>query len=396
MKREKKGGVFSDLQEKYAELSANFNKLLETIKAETIEKLKAQEELRFLQEYSHHIIESAAEGIITCDQNYHLTSFSPAAEKLLSYRSEKILGSPLDKFFENPEDFIRLNNLIKENDYAMNFETTLAGRNGKIIPVILSFSRLKGHKGKTMGLVGVIRDLREIKELHAQLVQSGKLAAIGQLAAGVAHEINNPLAIVSGHMQLLLSEIDDPETKSVLQSVNSELNRCKDITQGLLSFSRESKTKKFEELDLNECIKTAFFLLKHKLALSNIKLIMRLGKNIPKVRGNFNQLQQVFINLVFNAIDAMAKGGNLCLRTSSTKGDFVKITITDTGIGIANEDVPRIFEPFYTTKEPGRGVGLGLSISYGIIKDHAGEIGVESQKGKTTFTITLPAARRKE
>lgn len=392
----RKIGVLSDLQKKYAELLANFNKLLETIKAETIEKLKTQEELRFLQEYSRHIIESAAEGIVTCDRAYRLTSFSPAAEKLLSYRSEEILGSPLDKFFEKSEDLTRLNNLIKENGYAKNFETTLLDKSGETIPVVLSFSRFKGPKEKTMGLVGVIRDLREVKELQTQLIQSGKLAAIGQLAAGVAHEINNPLAIVSGHVQLLLSEVDDPETKSILQSVNSELDRCKDITQGLLSFSGESKTKKFEELNLNKCVENALFLLKHKLALSNIKLIMRLGKNLPKIRGNFSQLQQVFINLFFNAIDAMPKGGNLYLRTSSTNAGFVKITITDTGIGIANEDLPRIFEPFFTTKEPGRGVGLGLSISHGIIKDHGGEIEVQSHKDKTTFTIKLLTSEKRK
>jgi signal transduction histidine kinase len=293
---------------------------------------------------------------------------------------------------------------------------------------VLSFSRLKGPKEKTMGLVGVIRDLGVIKELRAQLVQSGKLTALGQLAAEVAHEINNHLTVVSGHVQLLLSEVDDPETKSILRLVNSELNRCKDITQGLLSFSRGSKTKKFEELDLNKCVENALLLLKHKLALSNIKLIMRLGKNLPGIRGNFSQLQQVFINLVFNAIDAMTstrprrdfdefsrvarssrsfespKGGNLYIRTSPVNNKYVKATVTDTGIGVLPEDLPRIFEPFFTTKEPGRGVGLGLSIIHGIIKDHGGEIEVNScvdkknkkvlpagRHGKTTFIITLPA-----
>jgi signal transduction histidine kinase len=131
--------------------------------------------------------------------------------------------------------------------------------------------------------------------------------------------------------------------------------------------------------------------LKHKLTLSNIKLILRLAPKLPKVRGNFNQLQQVFMNLAFNAMDAMPKGGTLSISTKTTNREWVKVIFSDTGTGIPKDNLPRIFEPFYTTKEPGRGVGLGLSISYGIIKDHGGEIVAQSRKGKTSFTAKLPA-----
>lgn len=396
MKR--KAGVLGDLQKKYTELSANFNKLLETIKAETVEKLRAQEELRFLQEYSHHIIESAVEGIITCDLDWYLTSFSPAAEKLLSYRSEEIHGRFLKDFFEKPQEFNKLNNLILKDGQAKNFETTLLNKESKVIPVILSFSDLKGPKEKPVGLVGVIRDLREIKELQAQLVQSSKLAAIGQLAAGVAHEINNPLTVALSHIQLLIPKVADRETKKDLNIIFKEMMRCTDITQGLLSFSRETAKKEieFKELDINECIESVFFILKHKLAISKIKLVKHFVKRLPKIRGDANQLQQVFLNLILNAIDAMPQGGGLYINTEPIDRKFVRITITDTGIGIVPEDLPRIFEPFYTTKEPGRGVGLGLSISYGIIKDHNGEIEVQSKNGKTTFTITFLVSKKKK
>ncbi|NQT29814.1 MAG: PAS domain-containing protein [Candidatus Saganbacteria bacterium] len=398
--KKKKGGLIAELQKKHEEILNSFNKLQETFAIQTIEKLRAQEELRFLQEYSHHIIESAGDGIVTCDTEYRLTSFSPAAQRLLFYRSQEILGNLLHEFFEKPEEFIELNERIIKDGYARNFETTLIDKNKKAVPVMLSFSYLEGPRKNPIGLVGVIRDLREIKNLQSQLVQSGKLAAIGQLAAGVAHEINNPLTIALSNIQFILPRVNSRETRKVLNIILKELMRCTDVTQGLLSFSRETSKRTIEALNINECIESVFFVLKYKLKISKIKLIKRFAKKLPRVMGDANQLQQVFLNLVLNAIDAMPKGGHLYIRTSAENKKFVRATVADTGIGISAEDLLHVFEPFYTTKEPGRGVGLGLSISYGIIKDHAGEIQIKSQfaknhkRGNTTFTIKLPVCVR--
>lgn len=242
---------------------------------------------------------------------------------------------------------------------------------------------------------------RQLKLAQEQLVQSAKMAAVGQLASGVAHEINNPLTGVLNNVQLIKMEAESKkdfnlaEFKEILDVVEESALRCKRITQGLLNFSRAAKGP-HQPANINEVIEKALILIEHEMRIENIKLIKDFSSELPMVLADPNQLQQVFLDIINNAKWAMQekKQGELRIKTqASPEHKSVMITFSDTGRGIPPENLTRIFEPFFTTKKVGEGTGLGLSISYGIIKEHNGTIAVESEgkdKG-ANFRITLPA-----
>ncbi len=236
----------------------------------------------------------------------------------------------------------------------------------------------------------------ELRKTQEQLVQAGKLASTGQLAAGVAHELNNPLTTVSGYAQLLLKHLNkkDPNYKKI-EAMAEESQRCKAIIKNLLDFSRPPARKDYQTLNLNIPLKNTLSLVEEQMRLQNIKIIKNLDSHLPRIKANPSQLEQVFMNIVSNALDSMPNGGEL--RTVTRKIDNgVGITFTDTGCGIKSENLDKVFNPFFTTKRPGRGVGLGLSVSYGIIREHGGEIGIESEEEKgSTFTISFPINKEK-
>jgi two-component system NtrC family sensor kinase len=236
------------------------------------------------------------------------------------------------------------------------------------------------------------RDERLKEYAHQQIMKSERLATLGQLAAGVAHEINNPLGAILMYAHLSLEEIpsEDPRHKN-LEKVVEEATRCKNIVRGLLDFARQSEPN-VEETDVNEILKRTLSLLRNQALFQNIKIITRLSPSLPKAMMDSGQIQQVFTNIILNAAEAMDGEGELTVVTRTTNGDgFIEIQITDNGCGIPRENYEKIFDPFFTTKEVGRGTGLGLAVSFGIIARHQGTIEVESDVGKeTTFIIRLP------
>lgn len=238
------------------------------------------------------------------------------------------------------------------------------------------------------------RDVTGEKELHKQLMQTDKMAAIGTLAGGIAHEINNPLGAILAHVQLASSELEEGHTcHESLNEIEQSVLRCTKIVRDLLDFSRQNFDDQMVPLSINEVVYKTMALIHVNSHHSRIIVNQNLGKNIPDVFGHFYKLEQVVINLVTNAIHAMREnGGELKISSRVTEdGKAVCLEISDTGHGIDEENVSRVFNPFFTTKQQGEGTGLGLSISYHIIKDHEGTIEVQSQKDKgTTFLITLP------
>jgi len=230
----------------------------------------------------------------------------------------------------------------------------------------------------------------ELRKAQAQLIQSEKLASIGELAAGVAHEINNPLGVILGFSQVILRKLpeDDPLRKP-LTSIEREGLRCKKIIQGLLDFSRHTMPT-FQPVNLNDVVESACDLFEYQITVNNVKMTKGFAPNLPEIRADANQLQQVFSNLIINAYHAMPKGGDLRITTRAV-GDHVQAIFADTGVGISPENLKRIFDPFFTTKQVGKGTGLGLSVSHGIIESHGGKIEVDSQVDKgTTFVVSLP------
>jgi signal transduction histidine kinase len=232
----------------------------------------------------------------------------------------------------------------------------------------------------------------ELKQVQSQLVQSEKLAAFGQLGAGITHEVKNPMTGIVSFAQLAQRKLDDPDKlKEFLQLIEKEALRCRDILVNFLKFAR-SGSRELERIDVNEVVDGAARMLRHQLSIHGVRLRTELRDDVPEILGNAPELQQVILNLGINAQQAMPDGGMVTIGTTRAGGD-VCITVTDTGPGISPEIEAKIFEPFFSTKEPGEGTGLGLSVSFGIVRGHHGVLSVSSESGRgATFEIRIPAA----
>ncbi len=253
--------------------------------------------------------------------------------------------------------------------------------------------------GSPLRIVGLASDVTESKRLHDQLRQAQKLEAVGQLAGGVAHELNNPLQAIIAYSSILEKKIDGvadrvPEAEQCRKAVRSLMEaaeRSAKIVRGLLSFARKDGVS-MTTVDLNDLARSTAEFLGHTLGLQKVAVELDLAPGPLPVRGNPVALQQALTNLLLNAKDAMPSGGRVILRTRGGNGS-IEIAVADAGTGMPPEVRARLFEPFFTTKPPGKGTGLGLSITYGIVKEHRGSIVVESEAGKgSTFILRFPAA----
>jgi signal transduction histidine kinase len=275
------------------------------------------------------------------------------------------------------------------------FELTLGEHQ---IWIDANFMPLKNKAGNVNTVLCIARDITENKNLEHQLVNAEKLASLGTLAAGVAHEINNPMGVILGFCDLLLQKTEkDSQTHEDLKIIERQGLHCKEVVENLLSFARLNKESS-EYADLHPCLGEIISVVKHTLEMNDIELITRFAPDIPPVKGDPRQLQQVFLNLINNAVAAMENGGVLTIRTYLDRGGRKAVVqFKDSGTGIAPENMDRIFEPFFTTKPEGEGTGLGLFVSYGIIAKNGGTIDCVSHTKNTsgggtgtTFTIKLP------
>jgi len=250
------------------------------------------------------------------------------------------------------------------------------------------------REGERVGRLIIIDDVTDRAEMERRLVQADKLSSIGLLAAGVAHEVNTPLAVISTYAQMLAKQISgDVEKAPLLEKIARQTFRASEIVNSLLNFSRTSPTE-FAIVDLNKVARETLTLVEHQLTKGGVRFELALDPALKRIRGNPGKLQQVLLNLFLNARDAMETGGTLSVRTSDGGGE-VRLTVADTGSGIATENLPRIFDPFFTTKGARKGTGLGLSVSYGIVREHSGEIEVESRAGHgTRFVLRFPEVHR--
>jgi two-component system NtrC family sensor kinase len=247
-------------------------------------------------------------------------------------------------------------------------------------------------------VITIGEDVTEARDTQLRILQSEKLAAVGQLAAGVMHEINNPLATIGACVAAIEARMGSPADETVreyLEIIDKEVVRCTHIVDGLLDFSRPKEGSPKDPVSVNSLVDETLFLLKHHQRFNRLNVIRELGEELPPVLANDEQMIQVLMALMLNGVDAVDDGGTMTVRTlrSPEHADEVMIAIEDTGHGIAPTDLPKIFEPFYTTKPPGRGTGLGLSICYGIVEQHLGRIEVDSEPGLgSTFRVYLPIA----
>ncbi len=382
----------------------DYTALIEKENAETTQAL-----IRTL-EFRRNLIESSMDGILACDESGIIVTMNSAMENLLGCsRSDVVYKMTMDQIFRQEEKQDFEIKQLKERKYGdpnhlFLYETTLVGKDNKKVPVQV-YASVIFDQGKEDGMVCFFRDLREIQRLErefedqAKVLHQDKMMSLGRLAASVVHEINNPLAGILNYIRLMIRIVDRGKPnqeqmekfKRYLELVESETSRCSKIVSGLLTFSRKSPSS-FTEVQIDDLLQRSILLSRHKLELSNIELKTDIGRDIPVIKGDINQLQQCVINLIFNAIDAMPEGGTLWISANYNLQDkMVTISVRDTGVGIAGENIPLLFEPFFTTKKEGYGVGLGLSTAWGIMERHGGTIKVESRSEKgATFTLVLP------
>lgn len=375
------------------------------------------DEYERLKEFSENIVESINVGILAADLDDRVESWNTQIEKLTGIPREEAVGRCLPELFPaslcQKFDEVRGQDGI-HNAYKMTLRrrvaldpasVTDAPRNGyggleltKAAPqtresiVNLAIAPWISKELKQIGRLIIFDDVTDRAELERKLVQADKLSSIGLLAAGVAHEVNTPLAVISTYAQMLTKQVSGDEQKSkLLEKIAKQTFRASEIVNSLLNFSRTSPTD-FIEVDLNRILRETATLIEHQFQKAGVTSRWNLADDLPLVRGNSGKLQQVFLNLFINARDAMPAGGTLTVRTWAENG-FAHIEIADSGQGIPPEHLARIYDPFFTTKSSKKGTGLGLSITYGIVQEHSGIIEVDSTVGRgTQFRLEFPSA----
>lgn len=427
-------------RDEIGDLATNFSRMTDDLS-------KSRDEVVSAKDYTDNIIKSMIDTLIVVDPDARIKTINKATFDLLGYKEEDLIGKPVATIFaeeETPFMGTRMKKLIEEGsirDYDMTFKT----KTGVKIPISFSGSVMRDKEGELVGIVGIARDMREIKLLiqkekelavaasavdvekkkneelqkayeklkttQVQLFQTSKLATLGEMSAGLAHEINQPLggiSLVAKNIRKLIEreELSMEELQSCLKDIETSVKRMSKTIRHIRIFARQD-TLKFVEVDVNETIDSALSLLGEQLRLHSIEVVLDFSPALPKIDGEPNQLEQVWINIISNARDAIVtkkaelkdkherefKGRiaisvDLCRFKSR---EFVEICIQDNGIGMSEEEKGKIFDPFFTTKEVGKATGLGLSISYGILESHKGKIKVESKDGGgTTMRILLP------
>jgi len=363
------------------------------------EQKERAEELALLKEFNESIVESINVGILTADSEGCVTACNSALEDMLGLRRDEATGQRVEDLFA--EDFAEtLRQALGTHGWELAelrniYKFHTATRLGRTLILNVGLAPLKRADATVhTGVLVVLEDVTSRVRLEEQLQQREKLSSIGLLAAGVAHEINTPLTGVSSYTQMLLGMLAEADPKhALLQKIRRQTDRATGIVNNLLNFSRTGNVTEFADVDLNRVLDDTLQLLEPQLRHSRIELGREYAEDLPRVYGNAGKLQQVFTNLLLNARDAIPDGGSVRLRTSVNEHDAVTVEVADNGIGIVPENVARIYDPFFTTKGVGRGTGLGLAVSYGIVQEHSGHISVESAPGRgTTFRITLPAS----
>jgi len=353
-------------------------------------------EFERLKEFNENIVESINVGILALDLDDRIESWNAQMEAMYAFSRAEAIGQPLRAVF--PPDFVdAIDSFRNEQGVHHLYKFRLTTRAGEQRTANIAVAPLLSRDFISVGRIILVDDITERVSLESQLAQADKLSSIGLLAAGVAHEINTPLAVISSYAQMLSKQLKgDARLGPVLDKITQQSFRAAEIANGLLNFSRTSTTE-FRDTNLNQVIRDTLSLLDHQFKTAQIDVALDLAEGLPAINGNPGKLQQVFLNLLLNAKEAMPGGGRL--RVATLVNGHVEALITDSGSGIAPEHLKRIYDPFFTTKttpRPGdrRGTGLGLSVSYGIIQEHAGKIHVESAVGSgTTFHLEFPLLR---
>jgi PAS domain S-box-containing protein len=337
------------------------------------------------------ILDHSPDLILTTDNEGNVTEFNRGAEQVLGRSRDTVVGSSYRTLFRDVGD--DLTERIRSEGRLTNYECQFRRSDGHELTLELNASALKDEEGATTGTVWVGRDVTELKSAQLQLLQAKKLSSIGEVISGVAHELNNPLSGVLGFSQLLVARHPDSPVTRDVEKIYESAQRCQKIVKNLLSFARVHKPER-KYLGINGIIDKTLELRKYQLQVNDIEVVRNFDPDLPQTMLDFHQVQQVLLNLINNAQHAMMalrdRPGRLTVRTCVV-GDMIQVQFCDNGEGMDQDTLERVFDPFFTTKELGRGTGLGLSVSYGIVKEHGGRIYARSRSGQgSTFTIEFP------
>jgi two-component system NtrC family sensor kinase len=351
-----------------------------------------------LKDFNESIVESISVGVLAVDLEDRIESWNSQMEVMYALPRWRAVGRPLSEVM--PATFIEEFYQVRQNTGIHNlYKFRLDTPAGETRRVNVAIAPLVTRKFSVIGRLIIVDDITERVELESQLAQADKLSSIGLMAAGVAHEVNTPLAVISSYAQMLSKQVQGDDKKAaLLEKITRQTFRASEIVNNLLNFSRTSGAE-FGDVDVNRVVRDTLALLDHQFKTAHVEVEADLHENLPLIYGSTGRLQQVFLNLFLNAKDAMAGGGGT-LRIATSNGNAVRITISDTGSGIAQEHISRIYDPFFTTKNApregqNRGTGLGLAVTYGILQEHAGKIRVESAVGEgTTFHLEFPLSRK--
>ncbi len=372
------------------------------------QRKKLEQEITELKNFNESIIQSMGAGLITLDLERRITSFNNGAEEVLGYKNDEVVGKYIDEILPVEESRKLLPDVLTQEHSLLNREMELTRKDGKKVFIGYTITpRIDNHNLK-VGTIISFRDISQIKQMQIEVVRMDRLASLGVLASGIAHEVRNPLAGIKTMAQTLEEELDKNDSRQeYLARIIKQVNRLDKLLQALFSYAKPREPVRMKH-QLSEIIKEVDVLLDERLKKSNLQYQKIFDPNLVPVYVDFHQIQQVFINLYMNALDAMPDGGMLevSARTVETiiytrdrrkrsfinqnkPGRYVEVKVRDTGVGIKPDQLNIIFDPFFTTKP--QGTGLGLSIVYRIIEEHGGDIRVDSKVGEgTTFTLLFP------
>ncbi len=384
-----------ELQATEAELRASNEELQaanDELQQEIIERRRAEESLRESEEKYRSLFEDTRDAIMIRDQGGKITHINQAALDLFGYEKGEMVGMDNIQMYVDPADREELQQEVKEKEAIKGYEVRLRKKDGSEMDCLLSASFHRDADNKTVSYRSIIHDITERKQMEQHLVITDRLASIGELASGIAHELNNPLTSVIGFSQLLLDKNIPDDIKEDVRIIFSEAQRAAGVVKNLLTFARRHAQVK-ELVNINSIVEKVLELRAYEHRVNNIRVKTQFAADLPEIMADYFQLQQVFLNIVINAeyfmIEAHKKG-TLTITTERVD-NVVRASFIDDGPGIPEENLGHLFDPFFTTKEVGRGTGLGLSICHGIIIEHGGQLYAASELGKgTTFTVELP------
>jgi PAS domain S-box-containing protein len=370
-----------------------------------------ERELRKTKEFLENILESSVDGIVTTDLKGHITYMNLGMEMMLGYRREEVLGTHISNLYVRGIDEARdLMGRLRTAERTQNYEMQVKTKEGDILSIMTSASLLRDGEGNLIGTSGIFKDITEQKRLEAKLketqfhlVEASKMRALGELVSGVAHELNNPLMASQTILHVIVNNLHEGcPNRDRLELIRKCNDRIEKIVDHLREFSRQTKPD-FREIDINQPIENALMITGQQLLDHNITIVRQLTDGLPRIHGDPNQLEQVFLNLISNARDALDEvtgHRELTIRTCLTTEvgrPFVAASIKDTGVGIPDENRDKVLEPFFTTKTVGRGTGLGLPLCFGIVEAHGGRLEIKSDIGEgTEIRVSLPINEKRK